>query len=394
MARPSTGSATAAGNAVPGPAVPFTQFILKLHSRCNLACSYCYIYEAADTSWRHRPLVPAPRVREQTARRIAEHATAHQPTHISVVLHGGEPMLAGAEVLAETIDGIRAAVPAGCTVHPAIQTNATLLADDRLRLLASRGIRVGVSLDGGLPHHNRERRDHAGRPSWAATAAGLRLLADHYPGHYAGILAVIDLRTDPAELYESLLSFRPPIIDLLLPLGNWSAPPPGLPAPESDPVPYGTWLRTVFDLWWHADRRGTRIRIFEECIALLLGFPAATESLGLQPFTAVVVETDGSIEQVDSLKSAYEGAAATGLDVFRHSFDDALAHPGIAARQAGLAALADDCLQCPLVRVCGGGDYAHRYRAGVGFRQPSIYCADLQYLIRHIAGRLREVTSS
>ncbi|NEA42404.1 FxsB family radical SAM/SPASM domain protein, partial [Streptomyces sp. SID11385] len=129
----------------------------------------------------------------------------------------------------------------------------------------------------------------------------------------------------------------------------------------------------------------TRIRLFEECLALLLGRPAATESLGLDPFTAVVVETDGAIEQVDSLKSAYEGAAATGLDVFAHSFDTALAHPGVRARQAGAAALAAECRACPLLTVCGGGHYAHRYRAGDGFAHPSVYCADLKKFIRHVA---------
>ncbi|WP_420802847.1 hypothetical protein [Streptomyces adustus] len=101
----------------------------------------------------------------------------------------------------------------------------------------------------------------------------------------------------------------------------------------------------------------------------------------------MVVETDGSIEHVDSLKLAYEGAARTGPDAFRHSFDEALAHPGVAARQAGAAALADACRACPLLTVCGGGHYAHRYRAGHNFGNPSVYCDDLQRFIRHAARR-------
>lgn len=135
------------------------------------------------------------------------------------------------------------------------------------------------------------------------------------------------------------------------------------------------------------------MRLFEECLALLLGLPGATESLGLDPVNAVVVETDGALEQVDSLKSAYDTAAATGLDVFRHTFDDALDHPGIAARQAGADALAAECRACPLLTVCGGGHYAHRYRAGSGFTNRSVYCADLERLIRHVAGRLAGTTA-
>ena len=35
--------------------VPFRQFILKIHSRCNLSCTYCYVYEMADRGWPDLP---------------------------------------------------------------------------------------------------------------------------------------------------------------------------------------------------------------------------------------------------------------------------------------------------------------------------------------------------
>lgn len=367
---------------------PLRQFVVKTHGRCNLACTYCYLYAGPDDGWRGRPRAPSDAVVRRTAERIAEHAAAHALPDISLVLHGGEPLLAGAERLAGHVRTVRDLLPGGCTLHPSVQTNATLLTAGRIRTLAAAGVRVGVSLDGGLRRHNRDRVDHAGRPSWPAAVRGVKLLADTAPEAYAGVLCVVDPRRDPLEVYESLLDLGPPVIDLLLPHGNWTSPPPGLPAPPDDPAPYGRWLTAVFDRWWDAGRRRTRVRLFEECLALLLGLPAAGEQLGPQPFAAVVVETDGSIEQVDALKSAYDGAAATGMDVFRHSFDQALEHPGIAARQSAPASLAAACRACPLVGVCGGGHYAHRYRAGTGFANPSVYCADLAWLIRHVAARL------
>ncbi|WP_406100075.1 FxsB family cyclophane-forming radical SAM/SPASM peptide maturase [Streptomyces sp. NBC_01013] len=381
--------------------VPFGQFIVKVHGRCNLACRYCYLYEGPDRTWRSRPAAAAPAVLARAAERIAEHAAAHRLRHVALVLHGGEPLLAGPDRLGALADRVREEAPAGCTVHTTVQTNATLLTDAGVTELARHGIRIGISLDGGLAAHNTQRVDHAGRPSWPAASRGARLLADHHPDAYAGILTVVDPRTDPLEMYESLLTLRPPALDLLLPHGNWTSPPPGLPdltdtqaGPGSGrSTPYGDWLCTVFDRWWPAAGRETRIRLFEECIALLLGLPGATELLGLDPLDAVVVETDGSIEQVDSLKSAYDGAAATGLDIFRHTFDDALQHPGVAARQAGAGALADACRACPLLHVCGGGHYAHRYRAESGFTNPSVYCADLERLVRHVAARLAEATA-
>lgn len=368
---------------------PVRQFVLKTRSRCNLACTYCYVYEMADQGWRAQPAVMAPATAARAAERIAEHAAAHDLPRVDLVLHGGEPLLTAPARLAGPVDAVRAAVAAAAPrtrVTATVQTNGTLLTRGRLAALAAARIRVGVSLDGGLPAHNTRRVDHAGRPGFDAAARGLRLLARH-PDSYAGVLCVIDLDHDPVETYESLLAFAPPSVGLLLPLANWSSPPPGHGPPGRGRrgTPYADWLLAVFERWWHDGLRRTRIRIFEEIIALLLGLPAATETLGLAPAATAVIETDGSIEQADSLKSAYEGAAATGMTLHTHSFDQLLDHPGFAARQLGRDALAAGCRACELVEVCGGGHYPHRYRAGEGFRQPSVYCADLQVLIRHIA---------
>ncbi|WP_199847365.1 FxsB family cyclophane-forming radical SAM/SPASM peptide maturase [Streptomyces sp. IGB124] len=388
----------AAARAAGHPPRPIRQFVLKTRSRCNLACTYCYVYEMADQGWRDQPVAMAPATTARAAQRIAEHAAAHDLPRVDLVLHGGEPLLTAPAALAAPVEAVRAALAATAPrtrVTATVQTNGTLITRGRLTALAAAGIRVGVSLDGGLPAHNSRRVDHAGRPGFGAAARGLRLLARH-PDSYAGVLCVVDLDQDPVETYESLLAFAPPTVGLLLPLANWSAPPPRCPGrrPGGPGTPYADWLLAVFERWWHDGERRTRIRLFEEIIALLLGLPATTETLGLAPAATAVIETDGSIEQADSLKSAYEGAAATGMALDTHSFDQLLDHPGFAARQLGRDALAAGCRACDLVEVCGGGHYPHRYRAGEGFRQPSVYCADLQVLIRHIATAVQHAATT
>ncbi|KOT47673.1 Fe-S oxidoreductase [Streptomyces rimosus subsp. rimosus] len=368
------------------PAVPFRQFVLKTHSRCNLACTYCYIYAGPDRSWRARPPHAPPGTVRRTALRIAEHVRAHGLDEIRVDLHGGEPLLTGPGPLLDQAAALRAVLPDGCRAHLGVQTNGTLLTPQALDALAAAGFRIGLSLDGGTPGLNRRRLDHAGRPSWAAASRAARLLARR-PDTFAGILCTIDITSDPALVYGSLRALGPPMLDFLLPHANWTSRPPLPPDPVSR-TPYGDWLCTVFDLWWDETEPAPRIRLFTEIIGLLLGRPSSSEAVGLSPVVALVVDTDGAIEQVDSLKSAYEGAAATGLDVFRNSFDEALAHPGMAARRLGADGLCARCRACPLLTVCGGGNYAHRYRAGSGFRNPSVYCADLERVIRHIAARL------
>jgi len=359
--------------------VPFRQFILKVHSRCNLSCTYCYVYEMADQGWPHLPRRMDTAVAATVADRIGEHARAHDLPSVDVILHGGEPLLAGTGWLTELAGMLRARVPA--QVNIGVQTNGTLLRPRMLQTLKQLGIGVGVSLDGDAEATGRHRLYPSGRNSFDAVADGLRLLGS--PGFreiYSGILCTIDVQNDPLATYEAMLAFRPPAVDLLLPHANWSCPPPG--------TGYADWLIAVFERWYSAPEQETRIRLFAELIQLVLGNPGAVEGLGLAPSTLIVVDTDGSIKQLDSLSSAYDGAAETGLHVSTDAFDAALGHPTTVARQIGADALSAQCQQCPVLRVCGGGLYPHRYRSGAGFRHPSVYCADLMRLIDHVRMRV------
>lgn len=367
---------------------PFHSFVLKVHSRCDLACDYCYMYRAQDQSWRAQPRTMTTDTVRRTAERIAEHLSAHGIDEAGVVLHGGEPLLMGDQALARTAESLRAAVGGGVRLHLSLQTNGMRLTEDRLALCDELGLRIGVSTDGGRAAHDRHRRGADGRGSHARVRTALELLSsERYRHLFAGLLCTIDLRNDPVSTYEDLLAHRPPVLDLLLPLGNWQDPPPGLD-PEGRRTPYADWLWEVFEHWYGAPVRRTGIRLLEDLMALLLGATPRTEAWGLSPVRYAVVDTDGSLTQDDALRTAYDGAVATGLDVRRNPFDDLLTHPGVAARQWGVDALAAPCRACPVHRVCGGGHYATRYARRTGFANPSVYCADLAALIRRTRRRL------
>lgn len=365
---------------------PFQQFVLKVHSRCNLACTYCYVYRSADQTWKIRPARMSRKTVVQTVERIAEHVQAHELRRIQIVLHGGEPLLAGSDLIAFLSSSAREAM-VETKVDVQVHTNGTLLDEATLRVLHEYGVRVGVSFDGDPATHDAHRIHRNGRGSYAEVAQGLKLL--RRPDHrhlFAGFLCVIDPRSDPVTTYERLLEHEPPTVDFLLPHANWSRPP-ARPSGSSS-TPYGDWLVTVFDRWYSAPQRETSVRLFHEMMRGVLGRPTRLETIGLAPARLVVVETDGSIEQTDALKSAYEGAADTGLHVRRDPFDAALSLPQVAARQIGELALDDTCRQCDIRSVCGGGFYPHRYEQGSGFRNRSVYCRDLERLIRHVHARM------
>jgi uncharacterized protein len=371
------------------PSVPLREFVFKVASRCNMACDYCYVYTGPDQTWRQRPRRMSPATIDAAAMRIGQHALAHRLDNVLVALHGGEPLLAGLETVEHVITAVRDAMPPGTRADLILQTNGVLLDRRFLELFARHQVRIGVSLDGNRQANDRHRYRADGRTSYPEVIRALRLLnSEPYQPLFAGVLCTIDLENDPIETYRALLEFEPPTIDFLLPHANWSHPPPR--RPDLSGTSYADWLVPVFDAWYDDPASGTNIRFFDEIIHLMLGGVPGTEALGGGVLGFAVIETDGSIEGPDSLKSAYHGAAATGLSVSAHSFDNALGHPMIADPRLGRDALGTTCRSCPVVSVCGGGQFAHRYRAGAGFGNPSVYCADLRRMIEHVAVRVHQ----
>jgi len=333
------------------------------------------------------------------ARRIAEHAAAHDVAQVSVILHGGEPLLLGPARLRAILTELRRTIGAVCRLDLRMQTNGVRLDAAHAEALLEAGVRVGVSLDGDRSANDRHRVFRRGASSYEQTLRGIAVLRSApFRSIYAGLLCTIDIANDPVAVYESLIDQNPPRIDLLLPHGTWEHPPPGLeerprqPRPPdsvregvggAEGRPYARWLLAVHDRWV-AEGRPVPIRLFDSLRALAIGGPGGTEAVGIDAGDLVVIETDGAWEEPDSMKTTWDGAGATGLTIFEHSADEVTAQPAMRRRRGGLAALSPACRACEVVRQCGGGLRAHRYRPGSGgdgFDNPSVYCDDLKELI-------------
>jgi uncharacterized protein len=121
---------------------------------------------------------------------------------------------------------------------------------------------------------------------------------------------------------------------------------------------------------------------------MLLGGYSMTESVGSPPVDFIIIETDGEIEALDTLKIVGRAATSLGLHVTKHSFDDATELPAVYSRNLRFDALCETCRSCSFLKACGGGYLPHRFGRGNGFLNPSIYCDDLKYLIANIRNRV------
>ena len=201
---------------------------------------------------------------------------------------------------------------------------------------------------------------------------------------------VVDLRNNPVDILKALDALDLRGAKLLLPDAHYESPPPEWGTGDA---PYGRWLSEFFDAWCQ-DFSHLEVPYFEEIITLMLGGVSTAEEIGAQSVDLIVVDTNGDIEAVDTLKIVGREATATGMSVFSHSLTQALTHPGVVARMSGFNALCQTCRDCQFLQNCGGGYIPHRFSVERGFLNPSVYCDDLKYFFSHIKQALIPVLRS
>ena len=199
--------ADSARSAAPKPAIIDT-VLIKVASRCNIDCTYCYVYHLGDENWLNLPKTIANDTISAVGSSLAE-LSHRQSRAFSVVLHGGEPLLLGDKRLDFVLSKLRASIPSRYPVG--IQTNGLLLSDSILDICVRHSVTVAVSLDGPADINDALRVDHRARGTFERVMAGVALLDQRKERKqlYAGLLAVIDPSSDPEAIYGCWFSFGP-----------------------------------------------------------------------------------------------------------------------------------------------------------------------------------------
>lgn len=365
-------------------AAKFSSFLVKVASRCNLDCDYCYVYHHADQSWRSMPKFLCAEHREAFADRLAEYIGHSDLKHCAVILHGGEPLLAGAQVLADfaTLLRQKCSIP----VDVSLQTNGLLLTEMALDKLAAADIGVSLSLDGPRAANDKHRLTRKGRSSFEATEQALVRL-QRYPSIFTGVIAVVDASTSALELFEYFNQFTIPRLDFLLPDAHWLRPPPGR---NQDPGLYEQWLVNAFDVWFDHYAH-IPLRTFEALLDVCAGLPSGTDAFGFGDVSLLSIETDGSYHDLDVLKVTQDGITRLEGNVLDTPIADVAKSPAIAKHRRYLRkeGLSQTCQSCEIVDICGGGSLPHRYSDN-GFSNPTVYCNEMKRLVAHISHRLDE----
>lgn len=366
------------------PALP--EVIVKITARCNLDCTYCYVYNMGDDSWRSRPRVMSDAVFEATVERMRRHAARAGQGQVRLILHGGEPCLAGPGRVDRWLTRAYEACGNDLDLRVALQTNGTLLDDDWVEVIHRHRISVGISLDGPPEIHDGARIDHAGRGSYERVVSGLRLL--QAAGIDVGVITVLQLSADSRLIHRHLVNLGFTSISYLAPDVTWSSV--GLVRAGYGPVPVADYLIGAFDEWWPDQALSIRVRQFDEAIAGL----RSGSGTKLRHFAYVAVQTEGGIVGDDVLGIVESDDRDTELTVLDHDFADLAG----TSRMDGQAVfdgspLPTACGNCEFAGGCGGGQLVHRWSRERGFDNPKAWCADQLIFLAYVRRRLGSLAS-
>lgn len=355
--------------------------LLKVASRCNLDCSYCYVYQGQDQTWKKQPKKIKIGTIDAIINSLLE-VSKKQKEGFAIVLHGGEPLLIGTKLLEKILGKLRQTLSS--VKYPiSIQTNGILINKEILNICSLYKTSISVSIDGPKISNDIARFDHKGNSSFSRVINGIELLRDHEDSNFlfAGTLSVIQPETNPKDVYWFLKNeVRSPNMDFLLQDGNHDFFPYGKNNFES--IEYGKWLAEVFFEYIN-DPEPPKIRLFDDLIKINFGGLPIKEGKGENNFGIIVIETDGEIRKNDTLRAAFEG-----VDFFEgrpNITNTCLTHilklnEFINASKVQLPT-SQVCLNCPILKVCGGGMPLSRWSQKNGFNNPSVYCRDHHYLI-------------
>lgn len=339
----------------------FQSAIIKLNAWCNLNCTYCYMFNLGDETYKSVPREIPDDIWDLTCEKIGQHVDARLGV-FNVVLHGGEPSLIEASAFERIVSSLRERC--GGKVRISVQTNGYVIRRPFLETCDRHGVSIGVSLDGPKEHNDRFRVNHSGSGSHDKVLATVEgILAEGYGHLFAGFLAVANPDIAPDDYWRWFLSLPRQKLNLLWPIefSHMALPP--------EPGRYGRWLLRLFQLWLDADDPSVEIPLFFDVVTVSLGGRSHKDQVVNDVMDMLVINTDGRYEYPDYFRPKGSDAVATGKSVRDTSLSELAQDPTFDALFSLGQQLPQDCANCGARRLCGGGFLANRLSSGTSIRQ-------------------------
>lgn len=124
----------------------FVSLIVKVVDYCNFECDFCRYFLEKDTHSSSLELD----IFEELIDKACNYNFAHGHNHLTVIFHGGEPLLWGYEKFEKAMEIEKKIGKKYCNIefHNNIQTNGSLISEKWARFFHHNNFSIGISMDG------------------------------------------------------------------------------------------------------------------------------------------------------------------------------------------------------------------------------------------------------
>lgn len=323
--------------------------ILKLTNACNFGCTYCYDYETFERA----TALPV-----DAAVDAVTQALELVPSHLCVILHGGEPTLMWERVEDIVQAGEDAANASRKRIQFVGQTNLSKMDDRFVSFSTEHQIAWGISIDGVAEVNDALRTTHSGFGTYRFFTDALQ----RYPEFVrtCSVMSTIT-RLNQGRLLEAALHFR----DLGMPSWDWSLfQPIGRGRAEAGRLGLDAarlveaWTQ-VFEAVVSGEFDGFGVLPVKKYIDNFVNGPGANMCMRGECGAArdlLSISSDGAIEACDCIDPS--GPLSPLGHLSRDTLAEARESP-VAASIRGRDLSRAPCNDCIWFGVCGGTCLAH-----------------------------------
>lgn len=338
---------------------------------CNLDCTYCY-----------RPHAETKNLTYEVFEKYIKNMDSFFPpeTQISLLFHGGEPLLAGYdfyEKAFEFVSGLDRKFGLG------MQTNLTLLDEKTVELFKKYGCGFGTSLDGDDEINSKTRLIKSGNnSSYQIVTDKIQLLKSK--GLSVGIISVItEYNMDAKRFYQFVKD-----------IGVWSVTPnpiyefeeSKICTPDIDEL--SGFMIDLFDLWIK-DENPPKIDFFERICHMLLDTIPSRKCVFVKDCTQIMmtIDVDGEVylctHWIGKKDYSYGNALTTPFEEIWKS--------SVRAQMGKRYELVKKkCKDCRFWSMCYGGCMSH---AGNDLYDKDYFCEMYKRVFGHIEKALEQALS-
>jgi len=351
---------------------------------CNLNCQYCFYYDVM----KHREVKSHGFMTENTLEQIVKRAFDYANRSVTFVFQGGEPTLVGLPFYHKLIEFVELYNSNKIQVFYSIQTNGMNIDQDWAAFFKKNHFLIGLSMDGPKEIHDCNRTDALRNGTFQRVNKASQILSRYQVE--VNVLCVVskNVAKHPMSVYQFFKKNKYRYLQFI-PCLDELEEEPGTKKYSLLPEDYGQFLCDVFDLWYQDFKNDVRIsiRMFDNIISILLGYPPESCDMFGQCSINAVIEGNGAVYPCD-FYVLDEWFMGNINDMSFHELKDQSA-----AKRFVESSLQNnsECRNCKFVNLCRTGCRRHREQMAEGGLSKNYFCSSYQQFYEHTLPRWKEI---